>query len=137
MLSKTSRYALRTLAELAGLKDGESVLSRDLSERIGAPPQYLSKVLVTLRRAGLVRATRGQRGGYCLGRPAGTVRLIQVVELTEGPMLVPRCLLDNVTECGSETACRAHEGWFRVQEMFVEFLSTTTIADIAREGGSV
>src|SRR5438309_7478785 len=82
MLSITSQYALRALSHLARQTEG-AVLGRDLAQSVEIPANYLSKVLLVLRNAGLVDTTRGSGGGYRLRRPANEVRLIDVVELFE------------------------------------------------------
>src|SRR5258707_15783342 len=80
MLSITSQYALRALTHLAR-QAGEPILGRDLAQSTEIPANYLSKVLLTLRNAGLVDTARGSGGGYCLGRLAHEIYLIDVVEL--------------------------------------------------------
>jgi Rrf2 family protein len=80
MLSTTTQYALRALSHLAR-QSGDAVLGRDLAESVEIPANYLSKVLVTLRNAGLVVTTRGSGGGYRLRKPAHEIHLIDVVEL--------------------------------------------------------
>src|SRR6201987_4841576 len=82
MLSTTSQYALRALTHLAR-QAGEPVLGRDLAQAVEIPANYLSKVLLTLRNAGLVSTTRGSGSGYRLDRPASEGLLIEVVELFE------------------------------------------------------
>ena len=66
MITATSEYALRALVYLARLPKDELVGGKELSERQKIPANYLSKVLLTLRNAGLVDATRGFGGGYRL-----------------------------------------------------------------------
>ena len=73
MLSTTSQYAIRALSHLARMQHGEAVLGRDLAERASVPVNYLSKIMLVMRNAGLVQATRGAGGGYRLARPAATV----------------------------------------------------------------
>ena len=53
MLTITSQYALRALTHLAR-QAGEPVLGRDLAQSGEVPANYLSKVMLTLRNAGLV-----------------------------------------------------------------------------------
>src|SRR5512146_2480750 len=93
MLSTTSEYALRALAQLAQLSRGDSVLGRDLAQATGVPPKYLAKIMLALRNAGIVMATRGTGGGYMLLRPADAIHLIDIVQVFEGPALWPRCVL--------------------------------------------
>jgi Rrf2 family transcriptional regulator, nitric oxide-sensitive transcriptional repressor len=130
MISTTSQYALRALTHIAGLPEGTTVLSRDLAGATHVPPNYLSKVLLTLRTAGLLHSTRGAGGGYRLNRPADTVYLIDVVELFEGSKSKPICLLNN-RPCSDETPCNAHRVWRELSVVYTGFLVTTTLAALA------
>src|SRR5215467_11935919 len=115
MLSTTTEYALRALSHLAR-QSGEAVLGRDLAESVEIPANYLSKVLVTLRNAGLVATTRGSGGGYRLGKPADEIRLIDVVELFEEiSRTKPACFLRHTRACSETTPCNAHASWQTVQ----------------------
>ncbi len=44
------------------------------------PAAYLEKLLIEMRRAGLVRSFRGSQGGYQLARPANRISLGQILE---------------------------------------------------------
>ena len=61
-----------------------------LAKRADVPATYLSKVLATLGRAGLVQATRGARGGYRLAKSPDQIHLIDVIELFDGPRARPQ-----------------------------------------------
>lgn len=132
MLSTTSRYALRALSRLARAFDEELVLGRDLAEQADVPSNYLSKILLALRNEGIVETTRGTGGGYRLGRPPEDVRLIEIVELFEGSQCDKMCLLDARSNCSTEHPCTAHLAWENVQAVYLDFLNSTTLADIAR-----
>jgi len=132
MISLTSKYALRTLAYLAGLEPGRSLLARELAQLVDAPPQYLAKLLVTLSKAGILSAVRGSGGGYRLGKPGSEVSLARVVEVLEGPLHAPACLLDDSKQCEAPgESCEVLPSWCKVQETYVNFLKNTTVADIA------
>jgi Rrf2 family protein len=133
MLSATSEYALRALARLAQLSRGEAILGRDLSKSTGVPQQYLAKIMLALRNAGLVLATRGSGGGYMLLRPADAIHLIDVVSLFEGPSTWPHCLLRGDRKCSSDQPCAAHAHWGKVRDGYLEFLERTTLIDITHD----
>lgn len=133
MLSATSEYALRALARLAQLSRGEAILGRDLSKSTGVPQQYLAKIMLSLRNAGLVLATRGTGGGYMLLRPADAIHLIDVVSLFEGPATGPHCLLRGDQKCDSGKPCTAHSQWGKVRDGYLEFLEHTTLVDITQD----
>lgn len=131
MLSTTSAYALRALSRLAREPQGGSLLGRDLAREARVPVQYLQKIMVMLRHAGLVGTARGTGGGYHLERAASEIRLAEVVEVFEGPLGRPICLLGVNPVCTETSSCTAHAVWKKVREEYVHFLARTTIQDIA------
>ncbi len=133
MLSATSEYALRALTRLAQLPRGDAILGRDLAKATGVPSQYLAKIMLALRNAGLVLATRGTGGGYMLLRPADAIHLIDVVSLFEGPSTWPHCLLRGDKKCTSANPCAAHSHWGKVRDGYLEFLEHTTLNDISKD----
>ncbi len=130
MLSHTAEYALRALAHLAQTARGQVVLGRELAAQTGIPSQYLSKVMLSLRNAGLVIATRGIGGGYMLLRPADAIHLLDVVELFDGPVGSPKCLLRGKHACSDQDACPAHRSWGKMRRSYQEFLEQTTLCQI-------
>lgn len=131
MLTTTSQYALRALTHLAR-QAGEPVLGRDLAQSGEIPENYLSKVLLTLRNAGLVNTARGSGGGYRLGRSASEICLIDVVELFEEiSRTKPPCFLGRTRKCSDVTPCSAHSTWREVQLAYLKFLMSTTLSTIA------
>jgi len=137
MLTITSQYALRALSHLAR-QSGEAVLGRDLAESVEIPANYLSKVLLTLRNAGLVDTTRGSGGGYRLSRPANDIHLIDVVELFEEVSRTkPSCFLGRTRPCSETKPCTAHATWKGVQAAYLGFLISTSLSAIAGNPGDV
>lgn len=131
MLSITSQYALRALSHLAR-QSGEAVLGRDLAQSVEIPPNYLSKVLLTLRNAGLVDTARGAGGGYRLRKPAENIHLIDVVELFEEISRgKPSCFLGRTRPCSETTPCTAHSTWKGPQTAYLGFLVATPLSAIA------
>jgi len=132
MLSTTSEYALRALAHLARRPNNLAVLGRDLARAAEIPANYLSKVLLTLRKAGLVDTSRGSGGGYRLRKAASEIYLIDVVELFEGiSRTSPTCFLAHTRPCSDSTPCSAHPAWRDLQAAYMEFLVSTSLATIA------
>ena len=135
MLSTTSQYALRALSHLAR-RSGDAVLGRDLARSVGIPANYLSKVLLTLRNAGLVDTTRGSGGGYRLRRPATEIHLIDVVELfDEVSRTKPGCFLGRTRPCSEAKPCTAHSTWKGLQAAYLGFLVSTPLSAISGSPG--
>jgi Rrf2 family protein len=128
--SASTTHALRATAWLAAHGDGDAVLGRDLARRLKIPPDYLSKVLATLARSGVLTAARGAKGGYRLARAPERIKLVEVVTPFEGKRVKAGCLLRPDKPCRETGACSAHVSWGGVNEAYREFLEKTTLADI-------
>lgn len=133
MLSTTTGYALRVLIVLARVPADRTVSGRCLAEETGVPANYLSKLLLTLRNAGVVTAARGIHGGYRLCPGGQDTPLERVVEIFEGPRSQADCVLGAELKCSDEEPCAAHGAWRRVRQAYVDFLENTTIGDLAQQ----
>ena len=105
MLSITSKspYAVTALTELARTSGGDPVPIGELARRRDIPVQFLEQLFASLRRAGVLRSQRGVKGGYAFARDAGSVTVLEVVELLDGP--VGRDAVGVFADAA--TACRA------------------------------
>lgn len=92
MISQTAEYALRAVAALAG-NPGEPMVTQRLAETTKVPAGYLSKVLQSLGRAGLVNSTRGVGGGFVLARPANEITIYDIVQAVDPLQRIRTCPL--------------------------------------------
>ncbi len=120
---------------MAQVPVGQAILGRELSESAGIPANFLAKIMLMLRKAGFVDATRGMGGGYRLVKSPEQITLMQVVDLFDGIVAHPGCFLGERHACNDEQACTAHLGWNVVCETYYHFMTTTTIADIGVKNG--
>ena len=130
-ISTKGDYGLRALIELAHrYGDGKPTQSGEVAARQDIPESYLEQLLATLRRAGFVRSVRGPQGGHSLARPPAQIRVSDVIEALEGPIMAVDCL-DETSGCAKDGGCAPSEMWFAVRDAIVGVLSSTTIADLA------
>jgi Rrf2 family iron-sulfur cluster assembly transcriptional regulator len=128
-LSQSSGYAVLALGFVASAA-GKPMLVRTIAETCGLPAPYLSKVIHKLARAGLVSTQRGVRGGVSMRREPDSLTLLEVCEALDDPVLEHRCML-GTEHCSAARACPAHEYAAGCRARLLEFLGTTTIADIS------
>ncbi len=110
MITRQADYAVRSVLDLSLRQTDESVYSRDIAERQDIPPSFLAKILTRLAAHGIVQTQRGVNGGVRLGRPAGDITLLQVVEAIDGPLSLNLCVR-NPGLCPREMDCVVHPVW--------------------------
>lgn len=132
-LTTKSEYALLGLIDLASREAGGPVSVREIAERQAIPARFLEQVFAALRRAGVVRAVRGARGGFTLDGRAGTVTVLDVVEAVEGPLQPSVCSGVRNGACARSAACAAGGVWDRATNALRDVFQSATLADLARE----
>jgi Rrf2 family protein len=134
MISKTAEYALRAVVVLADAGD-DPVLAPRIAETTRVPLAYLSKVLQTLARAGLVVSQRGQGGGFALARPAAGITVLDVVEAVDPIARIESCPL--ALEAHAGRLCPLHQ---RLDEAILSIRATfgaTSIGELVTGDGAV
>lgn len=136
VLTKTADYALRALLVLARHGVGRPMPADVIAEMTGTPPNYTSKTLYALARAGLLRSTRGPTGGFALVAGPETISIARIMDVFSDPPARPRCLL-GTGPCDHTNPCAAHASWTRVASAVRQPLVTTTLADLLEDAGPV
>ena len=135
-LTRAADYAVRVLIHLAGLPAETRASRAELASAADCPDQFLSKVLQSLTRAGLVISHRGNTGGFELPATARGATILDIVEAVEGPIRLNLCLLNN-SKCQRSTWCPAHTVWAEAQAAMTTVLKQTTIAELARQASGL
>jgi Rrf2 family nitric oxide-sensitive transcriptional repressor len=92
MLSQTAEYALRAVVALASGKE-KARTAQDLARESQVPLDYLSKVLNSLAKAGIVSGQRGRGGGFQTVRPASHLTVLEVVSAVDPLKRIKTCPL--------------------------------------------
>ncbi|MEO1589867.1 MAG: Rrf2 family transcriptional regulator [Cyanobacteria bacterium J06632_22] len=79
-LTTRSYYSVKAMVDLSLRPPGHLASVREIAQRQNLPAPYLEKLLIALRRAGLVTAVRGSQGGYILAKAPAQISLGQILE---------------------------------------------------------
>jgi Rrf2 family protein len=132
-LTARSEYGLLAMIDLASAPDSEPVCAREIAERQGIPLKFLEQLLVSLRRAGIVRSVRGARGGFTLDRNPARVTVLEVVEALEGPLTSTVCDGDRAASCGKTGSCAASVVWTTATDAVRDVFEQTTLDQLATQ----
>lgn len=96
-LSTRGRYALRAMIDLAQnqYNNLKPISLRDISKRQEISRQYLEQLFNKLKKADLVKSTRGADGGYLLAKEANKINAGDIIRAVEGPIVLVDCILPN------------------------------------------
>ncbi|MBK7406313.1 MAG: Rrf2 family transcriptional regulator [Phycisphaerales bacterium] len=127
MLSRTTEYALRAVIYLAKA-EGDNATSQAIAAATVVPEGYMSKVLNTLARAGIVSSQRGPTGGFALALAPNKLTMLDVVEALEPLPRINSCPLALTEHAGG--LCPLHSVLAELVRDAEQRLGGTTISDL-------
>jgi Rrf2 family protein len=82
-VSAKGEYAAKAVLYLS-LKHPSLVCIHEIAERHSIPVKYLEHILLSLKKAGVLRSERGVRGGYRLAREPQAISVGEVLRVVDG-----------------------------------------------------
>jgi len=128
-LSTRGRYGTRALLELALHQEAGPISLKDIAQRQEIPVVYLEHLITPLIAGGIVRSTRGVKGGVSLAKPPEEIRLSEVIRLLEGSIAPVECVNDPEI-CSRSKSCVTRDIWSELKQAMDGILSSTTLQDL-------
>lgn len=128
-ISTKGRYGTRLLLDLALHIDEERVLLKDIAQRQDISLLYLERLVSPLVAAGIVRTTRGPRGGVSLAKSPEQIKLSEVINLLEGSTAPVECINDPMV-CDRSGICATRDIWDELKKKTDSVLESITIKDL-------
>jgi len=128
-ISTRGRYGTRALLELALNDSGESVLLRDIACKQQISLSYLEHLITPLIAGGIIRSSKGPRGGVSLIKKPSDITLSKVIQLLEGSISPSECV-DNPEICDRSESCVTRDIWSEMKNAMDGVLEGTTLQDL-------
>lgn len=130
-LTMKGDYGLRAMIDLAAHSGRGPVPSSEIAVRQMVPEHFLDQLLISLRRAGLLKSQRGPQGGHMLARPASQISMYDVIVALEGVTAPIECV-PSPSMCQLSPGCGMRDVWVQIEEFARDLLSKTTLDDLAQ-----
>ncbi|MBD2364038.1 MULTISPECIES: Rrf2 family transcriptional regulator [unclassified Anabaena] len=126
-LTTKGHYSVKALLDLSLQPDYGPASVKVISKRQDIPAPYLEKLLIEMRRAGLVKSIRGSVGGYQLAKKPVQISIGQILEAVG----------ETITNLPRHTPTPAQTEdwvtfslWQRLNQKLKEALYSITLADL-------
>ena len=126
-VTQEADYAIRMCLILDSM--GEKTGAATLADLACITPKIALKVLRKLNTGGLVKSYKGVQGGYELAKAGDELRVLDIIELIDGPVKISKCL-----ECDHECSrnpckieCKMHIAFCAINEKLIENLGSITV----------
>jgi len=129
-ISKLTDYAIVVLSLMAKHCE-RTFAAAELADQSGIALPTVSKILKSLTRSGVVRSTRGARGGYCLSRPPTETSVASVIDALEGPIAITECGVAQ-DSCQQARSCHIRGNWNVINRAVRAALESVTLTDMVK-----
>lgn len=135
-LTTKARYAVMAMADISQniLSSGYPVALTTIAERQNLPLAYLEQLFLKLRKANLVKSSRGAAGGYNLVRTPQEIRILDIITAVDSSLKTTRCENDSAMGCQPGGGrCVTHDLWDELDAVVKLFLARVTLADVCNQ----
>jgi Rrf2 family protein len=126
-LTTKGHYSVKALLDLSLQSNYGPTSVKSISTRQDLPPAYLEKLLIKMRRAGLVLSIRGTQGGYQLACHPTEISLGDILEAV-GEEIEPLPGYNPDTNCAEDWV--TFSLWKRLNQKLKAALYSITLADL-------
>ena len=130
-------YGIKAMVRLASAYDRGPVPLSWVAREERVSLAYLEQLMIPLKTRGLVKSTRGAKGGYRLARLPRIVTVAEVAEALEGPFVPIFCLepfhASKEVCCTFEPSCSTRDIWARVRDQVNSTLRGVSLEDLCRQ----
>jgi len=124
-LNTTSKYAIRILILIA--KDNIiKYNAKKISETLDIPYKYLTKLMTSLTKAGLITSQRGREGGYVLTKDSDEIYVSDILIAVNESVEKKECLL-GAGLCTGSNKCGLHDDWQEPKNLLLKMFEKKSL----------
>lgn len=134
-ITTLAEYGVICALHLAKRTSAGPITGREIAADERLPVDYVEQILLRLRRAQIVRSTRGAHGGYALARPPAAISIRDVIEASETTTFDLHCVSHPVGEerCSSSQTCSIRPVWVLLQRKIDDVLGGVYLSDLLHD----
>jgi Rrf2 family protein len=138
-ITTQAEYGLICALHLARRVDEGPVTGREIAAQERLPGDYVEQIMLKLRRADIVKSTRGAHGGYALARRADEISVHDVISAAEHSTFEVHCTSHPVEEarCSSSHDCSIRPVWMLLQRRIDDVLQSVRLTDLLMQESQV
>ena len=138
-ITTLAEYGVICALHLARRVGEGPITGKELAARERLPVDYVEQILIRLRRAGIVKSTRGAHGGYALAQAPEDISVRDVIAASELQTFDLHCVTHPVEEerCSASHTCSIRPVWVMLQQKIDSVLESVRLSDLLHEESEV
>jgi len=119
------------MIELAD-KYGEGPVSlKEIEKNQHISWRYLQQLMPSLKKEGLVRVVKGNRGGYLLTKDPSSISIGQIIKAQKGSITFVDCI--NNETCDYIEDCPSRDIWINASKLIEDYFDSLNLEDVCKK----
>jgi len=129
--STRAEYGLRAMVNLARNYGNSYCSLAIIAKEEHISQAYLERLFARLKKAGLVKSTKGVNGGYQLCQKPAEIKIKAVFEALEGSLAPYYCVADGCN-CLKDNRCLIQSVWGGMNEVLTKYLNSISLKNLIK-----
>ncbi len=132
--STRSQYGLRAMISLAKHYSRDCYSISEIAQKEDISQDYLERLMIKLKKAGLVESRRGIKGGYRLSKRPNKITVKEIIYALEGPIAPVGCVSKEAPSCCPKMkTCGSKKVWEKLRDGITNTLDSITLNELLGE----
>ena len=129
-VSTKGHYGLALMAHLAGkFKSGKFISLKEIGDKENISSGYLEEIAAMLKKTNLITSRKGKSGGYKLNENPQRIKILDIVEALEGPLMLVNCLGTDKNFICANKNCASKKIWRKIQNSLYDKLKKIKLGE--------
>ena len=129
-ISTPCRYLIRAMIELAD-KYGEGPVSlKTIEKNQHISWRYLQQLMPSLKKDGMIRVVKGNKGGYLLARHPSEITIGEIIKAQRGSIAFVDCIIMN--SCDYIPMCPSRDIWVEASRLVENYFDSLSLEEICK-----
>jgi len=129
-INKKIEYALMALKYMSGREETEPTSAREICDKFKTPFDTTAKVLQLMNNQGLLKSTKGIKGGYTLAVSLAHVTFSQLSQIVEGKSKTSSFCQSSKGRCDLFDSCNIITPMDLLSKKVNEYLAVLTLEEL-------
>jgi len=129
-ITKQVDYGIQLLLAVNPCKHSDPISLRKFAFERNISFLFLQKIAGKLKKAGIIGAVKGSKGGYFLAKDESLITIKSVIEALEGKKEITECIDKQYIPCPLIEHCKSKKPLAKLQDEIAEVLSRYTLASM-------
>lgn len=130
ILTTKARYAVTAIIEIANSEENMPISLISISQSQDISLSYLEQIFSYLRKAKIVEAIKGPKGGYVLAKNREEITISQIIKAIGEPIKMTRCSVENKSCMNGKVKCKTHHLWQGLENRIYEYLDSISLHNL-------